>query len=315
MPGWIGLPLLLVSSGLAAWAVGVGVVWGWLVRPVRKTPGVALAAGDPLDPADVELSGEEVSLPMADGSRTWAWVVEGGNPEGPWVVMLHAHGDSRFGSLSRASVYAGDAAKLVLPDRRGQGESESRDSPLGAGEAADVAAMLEAMPGGESAGLVLVGVEGGAAAALEAAVLLATRVRGVIVESPPPRWDAPVRAYMEAWRVPAWLFLPAAGWVVRHVSPRVEPPEAVAAAVAVAGRVGCPVLAIYIKGEEAWVMEGSRAVAEAVVGVPGGQGRVAVMQGDAAGYRTVVGEFLREVAANADIDPTRGVTPPGPASA
>ena len=163
-------------------------------------------------------------------------------------------------------------------------------------------------PAAESAELVLVGVEGGAAAALEAAVTLGARVRGVIVESPPPRWDAPVRAYMEAWRVPAWLFLPAAGWVVRHVSPRVEPPEAVAAA----GRVGCPLLAIYIKDEETWTMEGARAVAEAV---PGGQGRVAVVEGDAAGYRTVVGEFLREVAATRDASTTRSESPPGPASA
>ncbi|MFI4859808.1 MAG: alpha/beta hydrolase [Phycisphaerales bacterium JB063] len=188
----------------------------YIHRPRRKTFAVALAMGNPTDPSDLGLEGEAVqfNLPGPGGGHTSpGWIVKGGLPEGPAVIILHGHRDARFGSLIRAKKLAPYASHLVVFDWPAHGECTAPWMQFGQREIGDLLAVLDGLPDALTRNKpVLFGHSMGAQIAIKAAGLH-DRFAGLIADGPYRRWDSPIRARMKRYRVPAWMFIyPVAGF-------------------------------------------------------------------------------------------------------
>ncbi|MCC5831054.1 MAG: alpha/beta hydrolase [Phycisphaeraceae bacterium] len=120
--------LVLLLLAITVWIVAGAVSLMWrLHHPRRKTIGDALGRGHPIDPSELGLAALEAELQLWGESRTPAWLIEGGRPCGPLVVVTHGWSDSRYVALARwAELLAPRASTLVLYDMRGHGDQPDR---------------------------------------------------------------------------------------------------------------------------------------------------------------------------------------------
>jgi pimeloyl-ACP methyl ester carboxylesterase len=213
---------------LLGWALGLIVVGGTLMLihrlrwPARLSYGAALAARLPTEPADLGVSGTELTVTLADGSSSPALLLEGKRDAGPMVVLVHGWGDSRFGALERARSVLPLAWRVLAFDQRGHGDSESRGTTLGVREPADLLAVVRQVDTGGRA-VVLVGWSMGAGVAIAAGARWGAQaggrealpaLRAVVAEAPYREAMGPVGRALHRRGLPVQPFLWLAG---RHM--------------------------------------------------------------------------------------------------
>jgi len=297
--GFMGLLLLFGFAVVLLWLLGAaGLVYA-LTHPKRKTFAVALSKGDPTDPADLELSANEVTFTLSSGTRSPGWVIEGNNPQGSTVVMVHGFGDSRYGSLGRAPLIVPNARRVVVFDLPGQGESQARRGYGGLREPDDVLAVLSQLEKRDAERIVLLGASMGAgitiAAAAKAEGELRRAIAGVIAESPYRHWDDPLHNFFRHHRYPRrpiislawlWLRLTAKGFKdfdrAKHAS-----------------RLNCPLLVLHGSQDELCPITSAKEIADAAP-----DSRFVEIQGGAHNnlpcefeqlYKDAVGGFLKRL--------------------
>ena len=167
-----------------------------------------------MEPADLEMRGEEVVFNFEDGVQSDGWILDGGKEDGPTVVIVHGYGDSRYGSLSWAKRVEEQkvARKIVVFDQRGQGESTGRLCDLGVREPGDVKKVVDQMA--IEGKVVLFGCSMGAGTAIAAGGMMGERVVGVIADGPYVGWREPVGNVMRMKKYPTWPCLGLAGLIL-----------------------------------------------------------------------------------------------------
>jgi pimeloyl-ACP methyl ester carboxylesterase len=266
---------LILLLGLA-----VGGVIVQMARPRRKTLGVSLGMGGVGDPAELDLSAEEVVFNLADGSVSPGWVVRGRRPDGPAAVVVHGHRDSRFGSLYRAQMLAPYVSHCAVFDLPGHGDAAATRCTMGVREPADVAAVLDGlppevtqMPDGSPRAAVVLGYSMGAVIAVRAAEQFSDRLAGVIACAPYRFWDEGLRGQLVRRRLPTVPLVFLVGAVLRMAGGRWGMPPGLDVAASAKG-VPMPVLVLHGDADTICPLSAGRAVAEAAP-----RGELAVIAG------------------------------------
>jgi pimeloyl-ACP methyl ester carboxylesterase len=242
--GFLTLYLLALAIIIAG---GVAALIRGLMRPPRKTIGVAVGRGLPTDPSEMGLAFDAAQLSLSDGSETSAWIVGGERDDGPVVLIVHGFGDSRLGALTWLPLLLPHASQVVLYDLRGHGESEARNAHCGTTDVADVHAILDQLR--PERPVVLFGYSMGAGIAIAAAASASETVPivGVIGDGAYRRWDDPIRTYFRRRRWPVWPIVPLAGAVLRLTVPGFGGFDRTAHA----RRLRCPLLLLH--GSDDWL--------------------------------------------------------------
>ncbi|GAB4193024.1 MAG: alpha/beta hydrolase [Phycisphaeraceae bacterium] len=280
----MGLLVLLLVAVVLLWLIGAVALVYALGHPPRKTFAVALAQGDPTEPADLELDAEAVTFSLSDGSRSPGWVIKGSATDGPTVVILHGYGDSRYGSLLRVPLVQPFSRKVVVFDLPGQGESESKRGYGGLREPRDVLAVLSQLEPGDAERIVLLGASMGAgvaiAAAAEAAGELRRAIIGVIAESPYRFWDEPLHNLFRFRRYPRRPIIPLAGLWFRLTAKGFREFDRAG----YAGRLNCPLLVLHGSEDRLCPVTSAKQIADAA-----SHGRLVLIEG--AGHNDMACEF------------------------
>jgi uncharacterized protein len=295
----MGLLVLILIAIILLWLfAAAGLVYA-LGHPRRKTFAVALGKGDPTDPADLELEAQEVTFTLSDGSRSPGWVIEGNDPQGPTVVIVHGFGDSRYGALRRAPLIVPYAKRVVVFDLPGQGESESKRAYGGLREPDDVLAVLGQLQKQDAARIVLLGASMGAGVAIVAAAKAEGDIRdgvvGVIAEGPYRHWDEPLHNVFRRHRYPRWPIIPLAGGWLRLTARGFKGFDRAGHA----ARLGCPLLVMHGSEDGLCPITSARQIAQAASGgefieIEGGGHDDLPCEHEQA-YRGAVGDFLKRL--------------------
>ena len=252
---------LLILFGIAAgliFVVGTTALLYGLTHPRRKTYAVALAAGHPTDPAELEMTAEEATFSLSDGAATSGWLIRGGREVGPTVVIVHGFGDSRYGAMACwTPLVLPFASSVVVYDQRGQGESQTKAGGLGVREVDDLLSVLDQLP--SDGPVVLFGYSLGAGVAIATAARAGGRVAGVIADGPYRQWDAPVRRMLRMRSYPTQPFLFLAGLILRLTVRGIGDYDRVAHA----RKLSCPLLVLHGTADELCDFAAGRAIAEA----------------------------------------------------
>lgn len=292
--GFVGL--FAVAAVVVAVAGTAALVRG-LMRPPRKTLGVALAMGLPQDPGEAGLAFESMRLSLSDGGETPAWLVEGRRADGPAVVVVHGFGDSRYGALTWAELLLPHASKLLFYDLRGHGEAESRNAHCGTTDIADLLAILDQLRPDRP--VVLFGYSMGGGIAIAAAAQ-DDAVAGVIADGPYRLWDEPIRHHLRARRLPRWPFVKLAEWALRVMLPAFSPRRFDRAEHA--RRLRCPLLILHGDDDHLCPLASARALVDAapdgeLVVIEGG-GHLDLPLHDEPRYRAALAAFFDRIAAS-----------------
>ncbi len=204
-----GLALLFLIALALIVLIGSAVTVWTIVRPRRKTYALALARGLPTDPADLALSATEATFNLPGGHTSPSWIIAGKEPTAPAVLVLHGHGDARFGALRFAEQLAPYASHLVVFDWPAHGGCTAPWMTCGKREPDDAIAVLEGLPNEvRERPVVLFGYSLGGQIAIKTAGLYPDRFAGVIADGPYRHWDSPIRQRLRHHVAPAWLFMP-----------------------------------------------------------------------------------------------------------
>lgn len=210
----LGLTLLFLTAYLLIVLTGSAVLVLRIVRPSRKTFARALAQGHPTDPADLSLDAEPATFNLPGKYTTPGWIIKGQQTDGPTALVLHGHGDSRFGALLRARHLTPYVGHVVVFDWPGHGESTAPWTTCGTREPGDALAVLDQLPDAlRDKPIVLFGYSLGGQIAIKTAGLHPQRFAGVIADGPYRLWDSPIRRRLHHHAVPAFPFVQLAGLV------------------------------------------------------------------------------------------------------
>lgn len=318
----MGLLYLILFAILLLWLLAsAGLVYG-LTHPKRKTFAVALAKGDPTDPADLQLRAREVTFTLSDHSRSPGWVIEGGDAGGDigegdprqlrssrlggvTVVIVHGFADSRYGALKRVPLIVPYAKRVVVFDLPGQGESEARQGYGGLREPDDVLAVLgqlpPELPPEDAKRIVLLGSSMGAGVAIAAAAKAEGELRraivGVIAEGPYRLWDEPLHNLFRCKRYPRWPVIPLAGLWLRLTAKGFKDFDRAKHA----GRLACPLLVLHGSEDDLCPITSARQIAEAApagrfVEIAGG-GHNDLPGGHEQAYSAAIENFMKNLGA------------------
>lgn len=241
----MGLLVLFAVAALVIVLVGTTTLVRRMIRPHRKSLAFAIARQLPTEPAELGLTGEEITLRYEDGTSAPGWVIKGKSPEGPLVVLTHGWANSRYGSLSKATAYVPYASRVVVYDVRGHGDSTAHTTTLGVREAEDLLQLLNQV-NRDGRPVVLVGSSMGSTATLRAAAALSRddaphRLAAVILDGPYCRDAEPVAARLRRDRLPAQPFAWLATQVLRQLIPgygSYDGPQ-------LAAQLRCPLLVLH----------------------------------------------------------------------
>ena len=207
MPPLIGLiQLLAIGFGLYLLTLIVYTMRG-LTRPHRQTYASAVARSLPGDPSELDtpIEYESCTIKGTQGELE-LWMLKGNNTAGPTLVMTHGWGSSRQGGLKRLEPFMDRCARIVIWDLPGHGDSGGHTT-LGSQEHADLARVLDSIPGTES--IVLFGWSMGAGVSLACADQYTGNhsISAIICESPYSIAITPARNVIRLRGVPHRLNL------------------------------------------------------------------------------------------------------------
>ncbi len=185
-----GVKLLFYALVLAGGFLLASLLSFWIaVRPPR----IAI----PLQPKDVRLAVEEVTITAEDGVRLAAWLVE--RPGAPAVILLHGYPAEKADMLPIAAALA-PRFTVLLMDQRYFGRSEGRVTTLGLRERSDLRRAIDVVAARGNPAVGVFGFSlGGAVALLTAAE--DPRIKAVAAYAP----FADLR--MLGHQLYAWLFV------------------------------------------------------------------------------------------------------------
>jgi pimeloyl-ACP methyl ester carboxylesterase len=189
----------------------------------------------------------------------------GDDSQGPVVVLSHGWGDSRVGSLSRASALLPLASRIVMWDMPGHGEAPGTCS-LGAREPDALLALLARIAPCEP--VVLFGWSLGAGVSIATASRLAdaplpgVSLAGVIAEAPYRLARTPARNVLVNFGMPHRLNLPLALACI-GIDARIGPRWQGFDRAALAARLRAPLLVIHGVLDDVSPVEDGRAIAAA----------------------------------------------------
>ncbi|MEM1354225.1 MAG: alpha/beta fold hydrolase [Planctomycetota bacterium] len=254
----LGLFLLFLTAfGLIVLLGSAGILWA-ILRPRRKTYAVALALDCPTHPTDLDLDGEEVIFNLPGGHTSPGWIIRGEKPDGPTVMVLHGHRDSRYGALYRAKTLAPYAGQVVVFDWPAHGECTAKWMTCGQREPADVLAVLDGLPQALSdKPVVLFGYSLGGQIALKTAGRY-PRFAGVIADGPYRYWSSPIRMRAQRLGYPVLPFMPLVALVLRLIGSLRGFDRATWAA-----KIEVPVLVLHGTADRVCPHEEGRQIAEA----------------------------------------------------
>ncbi|MFK7788909.1 MAG: alpha/beta fold hydrolase [Phycisphaeraceae bacterium] len=204
----LGLLLLFLIAYLLIAFIGTAVIVFAIVRPRRKSYAFAVAHDLPLEPSDLELTGEEVTFNLPGNHTTPGWIITGNNPAGPTVLVLHGHRDFTHGAMRFVKTLAPFASHIVLFDWPGHGNCTAPWMTCGMREPNDALAVLDGLPDEmRDKPIVLFGYSLGGQIAVKTAALHPDRFAGLIIDGAYRRWDTPIRLKLKRYRVPAFPFI------------------------------------------------------------------------------------------------------------
>lgn len=250
---------ILLGVALAIIVLGGAMLMVYDMRhPRRKTYAVALARRLATSPEDLGLAFVERTFTFADGLDTAGWEIRGRNDAGPTVILTHGWSDSRYGALLWTPLIADHAARIIVFDQRGHGDSPAPISHLGVDgrdDLIDIIRQCEPYP----TGLVLYGYSMGAIVSIAAAAKLGARVDGLIADGPYRLPLEPIDGFLRYRKLPAWLFhLPVALclWAVLGRASNFDMLKLVR-------DVHCPLLVLHGTADHLCPHDSARAIAEA----------------------------------------------------
>lgn len=206
----MGLLVLFAVAALLIVVVGSLALAHRMTHPNRRTMGVALAHGLPVEPSEVGMEADQIVVRLADETKTPMWIIKGDQTDGPVVLATHGWSSSRYGMLRLAAMLAPHASRIVLYDLRGHGESTASITTLGVRETDDLVELLDHVMI-EDRPLVLFGSSLGATTALRAAVVLKGRdspkLLGLILQAPYSNDAEPVIGHFKIHGAPPQPFV------------------------------------------------------------------------------------------------------------
>lgn len=311
----MGLVILILSAVLLIWLFAAAALVHSLGHPRRKTYAVALGQGDPTDPADLELVGEEVAFTFTDNTRTPGWVIEGEKPDGPTILLVHGFSDSRYGLLRRTPMLLSYASKVVVFDLPGQGEAESERSFGGLREPDDVLAVLRQLEPGDAQSIVLLGISMGAGIAIAAAAKaqgdLRQRIKGVIAEGPYRYWHQPLYNIFQRNKYPRFPIIPMAGLWLRLTAEGFKDFDRAE----FAAKLGCPLLVLHGSEDRTCPINAAGQIADAAgdatfIEIEGGRHNDLPFEHEPV-YRAAVGDFMEKLCRNGESGKISGLAGDG----
>ncbi|HCA39529.1 MAG: hypothetical protein QF781_03295 [Phycisphaerales bacterium] len=134
--------LILFAVAAALWIIGgVWVLLHKAKHPPAGAAGLALAAGEPIDPIEAGLSWERWLLRTRDGLDLPVWDIAGeGN--GGVVVLVHDWGEAPLSMLPRASELVPEVSRILIPCLRGH-DGVAGACGLGSREVEDLRRLLD----------------------------------------------------------------------------------------------------------------------------------------------------------------------------
>lgn len=155
------------------------------------------------------MASSEGTVTCPDGLRLPAWTIQGGDPEGPALLLIHGWRRSRIDSLRRLPWMLPHVRFACVMDLRGHGDAPRGPSALGTTDVADACAAVRAQP---EVPWLIAGHSLGASVALRAAAHLlssGTPVAGALLMCPYPEVRVPLAGRLASMGVPsepfAWL--------------------------------------------------------------------------------------------------------------
>lgn len=255
----LGLALLFLIAFALIALIGSALIVLMIVRPRRKTYAVAIARGQPTDPADLDLPAETATFHLPGNHTTPGWIITGEKPDAPTALVLHGHGDCRYGALLRAKQLTPYAGHVVVFDWPAHGECTAPWMTCGTREPADAVAVLDGLPDAmRDKPIVLFGYSLGAQIGIKTAALFPDRFAGLIADGPYRRWDSPIRQRLRFHGVPALPFVPLVGaffWMtglIRNFD-----------RIAFAKQLQCPLLVLHGTNDRVCPIEEGRQLADA----------------------------------------------------
>lgn len=206
-----GLFALLALSLALLIALVTAIMVRVMVRPPRRTAGNAIARSNPTDPVEAGAPGfETANINADDGAAIELWIAQGGDAEGPIVIIVHGWADSRFGSLLWYPAVAPIASSVVMYDLRGHGDSQHKSFAWGRCESDDLRMIALSMrEAADDRPVVVLGLSMGAMIAMDAAAQSGT-IDAVIADSPYAVPGEVIGRMCKAMRLPSWPMTPLA---------------------------------------------------------------------------------------------------------
>jgi pimeloyl-ACP methyl ester carboxylesterase len=175
------LLLFLIEAALVVLVIGPLI----LLQPERRTAAWYARFTHIVEPRDVGLPQENVTITTHDGLRLKGWLIsQGMNAQGT-VLFLHGVGDCKIAGIALARLFYEQKYNIFLYDSREHGESEGDYCTYGYYEKYDVVTVIEYLSRRTDLRLGRIAIFGtsmGAAVAIQAAAL-DDRIVAVVAEA------------------------------------------------------------------------------------------------------------------------------------
>lgn len=239
------LALLALGAALTLAAVLAAVVSD-ARYPARASVGWALGRGLPTCPSDAGMESTDGTVTCDDGTVLPMWIIRGGKPDGPALLMLHGWRRSRIDSLRRLPWLLPHVRCACVMDLRGHGDAPAGPSTLGTTDVADACSAVRAYP---NVPWIVSGHSLGAAVAIRAAAALhaaGERIQGALLMCPYPDIEVPLAGRLRAIGMPA---VPVAGLAARAIAALHGSEAPIGAALRTIGHASMPTVWIACAGD------------------------------------------------------------------
>lgn len=233
----MGLAALLALGAALALAAAVAAIVRDARHPARASVGWALARGFATRPSEAGMDCTERSVTCADGTALPMWIVQGGAPDGPALLLLHGWRRSRIDSLRRLPWLLPHVRFACVMDLRGHGDAPPGPSTLGTTDVADACAAVRAWP---DLPWIVAGHSLGASVALRAAAALhdsGTTIAGALLMCPYSELLVPLSGRLSGMGMPS---MPVAALAVRAIRTLCGAETAVGDAIRTIGAAAIP---------------------------------------------------------------------------
>ncbi|MGA7159899.1 MAG: alpha/beta fold hydrolase [Bacteroidota bacterium] len=179
-----GVLFAIIALAFAATFVIFAVGPIMVLNPRRRGEDFYKARGEPLSPADLQLSFDEFWFVNGDKQRLHAWFIPADDPVRGTIFYMHGVGDNKISGLRLAQVFHSRHFNVMMYDSRAHGKSGGRFCTYGYYEKFDVSKAIDVLLERKKTSLGNIGLFGtsmGAAIAVQAASV-EPRIRAVVAE-------------------------------------------------------------------------------------------------------------------------------------